>query len=200
MPSRSKASEYSPNDLVRVNQTCLYVFSQLSAPLLNNLTVVGGLVPSLLIQPPPTPENRHLGTADLDVGLALGLQGERHYEELTALLRTLAFTPERSEGGKATGVRWKLDTEAGEVLIDILPVVTNEAASLSVTLPGVEMSARTKFAFLDRVQVRLTGQCIMGEHRDVSLWVCGPGAYMVIKALTFHERQTYKDAYAMPLW
>ncbi len=196
MPSRSTASEYSPHDLLRVKQTCLYVFSQLPSQLLDKLTVIGGLVPSLLIEPPPTPEDQHLGTADLDIGLALGLQEGRQYEELTVLLGTLGFTPERSEGGRATGVRWKLDTEAGEVLIDILPVVPQEAALPStVAIPGTELSARTRFAFLDRERVELTGPCIIGEHREVSLWVCGPGAYIVIKALTFDQRHLNKDAY-----
>lgn len=196
MPNGFTASEYSPHDLLRVKQTCLYVFSQLPAQLLDKLTVVGGLVPSLVIKPAPTPEDRHLGTADLDVGLTLGLQGSRHYDELTLLLGTLGFTPERSEGGGATGVRWRLGMGAGEVLMDILPVVPQEAASPStVAIPGTELSARTRFAFLDRERVHLAGECIVGEHREVSLWVCGPGAYIVIKALTFAQRNLNKDAY-----
>lgn len=97
MPSGFTAAEYSPHDLLRAKQTCLYVFSQLPAQLLDKLTVVGGLVPSLVIKAAPTPEDRHLGTADLDIGLTLGLQGRRHYDELTLLLGTLGFTPERSE-------------------------------------------------------------------------------------------------------
>ena len=196
MHSRYTASEYSPDDLLRVKQTCLYVFSQLPSQLVDNVTVIGGLVPSLLIKPPPTPEDQHLGTADLDIGLAIGLHGGRQYEELTSLLRTLGFAPERSDGGRATGVRWKSDTEAGEVLLDILPVVPQEADLPStVTIPGVELSARTHFAFLDRERVEIAGECIIGEQRKVSLWVCGPGAYIVIKALTFAQRHLNKDAY-----
>ncbi len=196
MPSGFTAAEYSSHDLLRVKQTCLYVFSQLPAQLLDKLTVVGGLVPSLVIKPAPTPEDRHLGTADLDIGLTLGLQGRRHYDELTLLLGTLGFTPERSEGGRATGVRWRLGIGAGEVLLDILPVIPQEATMPStVAIPGTELSARTRFAFLDRERVELAGKCILDEHREVSLWVCGPGAYIVIKALTFAQRHLNKDAY-----
>ncbi len=80
MRSRQTASDYSPADLLRVRQTCLYVFSQLPPHLMENITVVGGLVPSLLIDLLPALEDPHLGTADLDIGLALGVHGASHYE------------------------------------------------------------------------------------------------------------------------
>ena len=76
MPSRSTASDYSPDDLLLVRQTCLYLFSDLPPGLTDSITVVGGLVPSLLIPQPAAQERRHLGTADLDVGLALALLTE----------------------------------------------------------------------------------------------------------------------------
>jgi hypothetical protein len=43
------AAEYSPTQALRVRQTCLYVATRLG-DLLNDLVVVGGLVPSLLIE------------------------------------------------------------------------------------------------------------------------------------------------------
>ena len=109
MPSQSRtASDYSPEDLLRVKKSCLYVFSQIPRRLADDITVVGGLVPSLLIKDPPPPGDHHLGTADLDIGLVLGLRGEEHYDELTTELLERGFTPERIEDGKAASIRWKL--------------------------------------------------------------------------------------------
>ena len=114
MPSRSTASDYSPDDLLLVRQTCLYLFSDLPPGLTDSITVVGGLVPSLLIPQPAVQERRHLGTADLDVGLALGLRGEMKYEALTAALTALRFQPERIEDGRPTSMRWQLDPTVQE--------------------------------------------------------------------------------------
>ena len=197
MPSRSTASDYSPDDLLLVRQTCLYLFSDLPPGLTDSITVVGGLVPSLLIPQPAVQERRHLGTADLDVGLALGLRGEMEYEALTAALTALRFQPERIEDGRPTSMRWQLDpTVAPHVLIDILPVAEQEATSPAIgRIPGIELSERTQFAFRDREKVEISGTCLAGRERRVSIWVCGPGSYIVIKALMFEQRQFSKDAY-----
>jgi hypothetical protein len=196
---RTKATDYSPNDLLLVRQTCLYIFSHLPGELVEQITVVGGLVPSLLIKDPPSPGEYHLGTADLDIGLRIGSQGVNQYERLTAVLGDLKFEPERTKDGKAAGVRWRLNRDdVPEVLIDILPAVLDRDREqlAQLDLPGIELSARTGFALLDRERVELSGECIVtGEHRDESLWVCGPGAYIVIKALTFVQRNLKKDAY-----
>ena len=80
--------------------------------------------------------------------------------------------------------------------MDVLPVVhPEEDLPPSVHIPGLELSARTRFAFLDRQRIELSGESIDGEHRQTSVWVCGPGAYIVIKALTFSQRAFSKDAY-----
>lgn len=197
MPSHPTASQYLPSDLLRVRQTCLYVFSQLPAHLLRSTTVVGGLVPSLLIGSPPAPEERHLGTADLDIGFALGSQGRQRYEELASLLGSLGFAPEQTKDRRAAGVRWRQNAAGFSAsLIDVLPLVEHETdGSSAMSVPGVEFSACNHFALLDREPVALSGECILGEHRSVNLWVCGPGAYVIIKALTFRSRQLNKDAY-----
>jgi len=197
MPSRSTASDYSPDDLLLVRRTCLYLFSGLPSGLTDHIAVVGGLVPSLLIPHPAAREDRHLGTADLDVGLALGLRGEMEYEELNAALTALHFTPERIENGRPASMRWQLDPAiAPHVLIDVLPVAEQETRSTSIgRIPGIELSQRTQFAFRDREKVDISGTCLAGRERCVSIWVCGPGSFLVIKTLMFAQRQYNKDAY-----
>jgi hypothetical protein len=50
-------------------------------------------------------------------------------------------------------------------------------------------------AFRDRKQVSLTGKTLRGEDATRILWVCGAGAFMVLKALAFRGRGENKDAY-----
>lgn len=50
-------------------------------------------------------------------------------------------------------------------------------------------------AFQDRRRVTLSGRTVMGEDATRDVWVCGPGAYVVLKALAFGLRGENKDAY-----
>ena len=198
MRSRQKtASDYSPDGLLRIRQTCLYVVSSIPAALADDITVVGGLVPSLLIGDLHASGEQHLGTADLDIGFALGVRGAEHYEELVAKLAELGFRPERTEHGKPASERWTSGERIpAQVIIDVLPVVqTAGDLSSNTGIPGLELSNRTGFAFRDRVSIEIDGPCITGENRRAKIWVCGPGAYIIIKSLTFAQRNLYKDAY-----
>ncbi len=69
-------SGYSREETDQVISVCLTVAVTLGA-LMDDLCVVGGLVPSLLIDqqigPDPVTGDLHPGTNDLDVGLAVGL-------------------------------------------------------------------------------------------------------------------------------
>jgi hypothetical protein len=77
---RIATAAYSPAQLERVRATCLYVATKLG-DLLDDVVVVGGLVPSLIIDQNKLTAGAepHLGTLDLDLGLALALlEGERY--------------------------------------------------------------------------------------------------------------------------
>lgn len=50
-------------------------------------------------------------------------------------------------------------------------------------------------AFEDRDRVRLDGRTILGERTTRDVWVCGPGTFVVLKALAFDLRGESKDAY-----
>ncbi len=79
---------YTSEQVELVRRTCLYVATKLG-DLRDDLVIVGGLVPSLLIDQENLHENAeaHVGTLDLDVGLAIALLDEKRYEELTERLR-----------------------------------------------------------------------------------------------------------------
>lgn len=50
-------------------------------------------------------------------------------------------------------------------------------------------------AFRDRRLVTLSGTTLLGETASRDVFVCGPGAYVILKALAFAGRGANKDAY-----
>ncbi len=197
------ASGYAPRMLALVRATCLYVATVLGDLLEENVTVVGGLVPYLLIpQDALEPSaDRHIGTRDLDLGLALSVLDHDRYEILARRLRNAEFHPDRNESQNTTRQRWRIDPAAGTaVTVDFLipPVPAGPAASAPFSLekdlaatvtPGLDL------AFVDRFAITLEGQTIRGEWARRTVWVCGPGAFVVLKALAFRGRGERKDAY-----
>lgn len=104
-------SGYSREETEQVISVCLTVAVTLGA-LMDDLCVVGGLVPSLLIGrqigPDPAIGDTHLGTNDLDVGLAVGLLNDEQYAEISYRLRQEGFAPDKNDNGNPTPQRWKL--------------------------------------------------------------------------------------------
>ena len=104
----------------QVRATCLQVATRLGS-LMDDLVIVGGLVPSLLIDPgslPPGVE-AHVGTMDLDLGMELGLLGRERYRTLVEALRRGGFSMDVNERGNPTRQRWK-SSEPGGVTVDFL--------------------------------------------------------------------------------
>jgi hypothetical protein len=85
------------------------------------------------------------------------------------------------------------------VTIDFLipPATANEKARVqniesdfaAFITPGLDC------AFRDRQKVILTGTTLAQETASRDIWVSGPGAYVVLKALACHGRAENKDAY-----
>ena len=69
---------------------------------MGELVVVGGLVPALLIDQENLPQNvtPHVGTLNLDLGLAFALVGEERYQEVADRLRNANFEPDKNEEGQ----------------------------------------------------------------------------------------------------
>jgi len=87
-PTTSK--EYRKEQVELVQSTCLYVATILG-DYMEDIVIVGGLVPSLLINQDslPVEADRHVGTIDLDVGLALAIFEGKRYEAIAERLRHL---------------------------------------------------------------------------------------------------------------
>ncbi len=201
MPDKpSFADGYRGEQVDLVRAACLYVATKLG-DLMDDLVVVGGLAPSLLIDPSGLVRGTdpHVGTLDLDVGLAVALLDQGRYRTITERLRRAGFSQDVNAEGNPTRQRWKIEG-VGRVTVDFLIPPTQpgdvggalrniEADFAAVIAPGLHL------AFRDRRRVPLSGQTIMGENAARDVWVCGPGAYVVLKALAFDSRGENKDAY-----
>jgi len=167
---------------------------------MNEVVIVGGLVPSLLIEQEHLPENvnRHVGTLDLDVGLAFALVGEERYKEIAERLWHAGFKPDENAEGKPTRQRWRISDPPVTVDFLIEPEDANaKPGSLfsltkdwaAIVAPGLHL------AFKDNRMVTINGLTITGERASRDIRVCEAGAYVVLKALAFRSRGENKDAY-----
>jgi hypothetical protein len=194
------AAGYRREHVELVKAVCLYVATKLG-DLSDEVVVIGGIVPSLLIAQDALPAGAepHVGTMDLDIGLTLAVLDEGRYRTLTERLRRAGFTADANEQGNPTRQRWKIENDE-KVTVDFLiqPSLPDDVGGklrdieedfAAVIAPGLHL------AFQDRTKVTLSGKTIKGEQATRDIWVCGPGAYLVLKALAFSLRGENKDAY-----
>lgn len=201
MPEKpTTAKEYSIEQAELVRATCLYIATKLD-DLMEHIVIVGGLVPSLLIDQDSMPEgnDKHVGTMDLDIGLALAIFDGSRYQAITDRLRNAEFTHDVNEMGNPTRQRWKVEKPRKVTVDFLIPPSKNDDEGgkirdikhdfAAVITPGLRL------AFLDRKKIALSGKTIFGEKAARDIWVCGPGAFVVLKALAFRKRGENKDAY-----
>lgn len=201
MPEKpSRASDYSKEQIQLVKATCLYLATILG-DCMEQAVIVGGLVPSILIDQENLPDgaDSHVGTMDLDLGLTLAIFNEKRYQAITERLRSANFSPDVNEQGNLTRQRWKIE-QIGKVTVDFLVPQSSdndyggqikdiEKDFAAVITPGLGL------AFKDKIKITLEGYTIFGENAKRDVYVCGPGAFVVLKALAFRKRGENKDAY-----
>lgn len=191
-------SGYAPAEFEQVKAACLTVALTLGA-YLDDVCIVGGLVPALLIDAQRADDDeRHPGTNDLDVGLALAVLDDQRYAEISARLRAEGFEPDTNDAGNPAVQRWRLGDL--KVTVDFLMppapgqddrvrVHNLEGDFGALITPGLQL------AFDERVDVELEGHALSGERARRTIPVCGPAAFVVLKALAFGDRAEPKDAY-----
>ena len=166
---------------------------------LEEVVIVGGLVPTLLIdaqRPPSNGDEPHPGTNDLDLGLSLALLDDARYAEVSERLRAEGFEPDTNDARNRTVQRWKRDGLTVDFLIPPAPnlVPARRVHNLepdfgAIVTPGLEL------AFEERVNVDIEGTTLTGEQVTRTIPVCGAGAFVVLKALAFGDRGEPKDAF-----
>jgi hypothetical protein len=204
MPAPDKPrhrSGYRPDETEQVKSACLTVAVTLGA-MMDQLCIVGGLVPSLLIDhhlgPDPATGDMHSGTNDLDIGLAIGLLDDQQYTEISRRLRQEGFAPDHNERGNPTPQRWKLAdfNVTVDFLLPPMPgadhggrVQNLEGDFGALIAPGLEL------AFDERHEVAMNGRTLWGEAVSRSIPVCGPATFIVLKSFAFADRGEPNDAY-----
>ena len=170
---------------------------------IDDLCVVGGLVPSMLIDRERGDGSAegwegHCGTLDLDVGLSIVLLDDSRYAEIARRLREADFEPDANEAGKKTRQRWKL--RGFKVTIDFLIAPLGpgkeggdlqdlEGDFAAIVAPGLQL------AFSEQVTIHLEGRDLRGDRASREIHICGPGAFTVLKSHAFRRRGLGKDAY-----
>jgi len=194
------AEDYQPDRLEQVRSTCLTAATFLG-DVLEDLVIVGGLVPALLVPQSNLPEGaeRHVGTRDLDIAFSLAIFNRDRYREIKQQLEAAEFSPGINDDGNITVQRWVRRDGLG-VMIDFLIPPTgpdDEGGSIkhleqdfgAYIIPGLQL------AFIDRISIDLSHRTLLGAKAERKMWVCGPGAFIILKALAFSKRGLYKDAY-----
>lgn len=192
------AAGYTDTSLELVRATCLQVATVLG-DLMDDVVIVGGLVPSLLIDQENLAAGveAHVGT--LDLGLSLAIFNDEHYQEIAKRLRSAEFAPDVNDDGNLVLQRWR-HQEYRTITIDFLippSYKTDRGGRIrhlqsdfgAIIAPGLEL------AFRDFQTINLSGTTLRGERASRAVKVCGAGAYVVLKALTFRNRGENKDAY-----
>ena len=194
-------SGYSREETEQVEAACLTVAVTLGA-FMDRLCIVGGLVPSLLIDreigPEPETGAGHPGTNDLDIGLEIALLDDEQYAEIGRRLRREGFGPDRNEQDNPTPQRWKLGDL--KVTIDfLLPPIPGaerggsiqplEGDLAALIAPGLQLASD------EREEIEIAGHTLKGEKVERVVPVCGPATFVVLKALAFSDRAEPKDAF-----
>ena len=196
------ATDYTPEQLERTRQTLLQVLAVIG-DFEEDVVLVGGLVPSLLIDQAEAQahEDAHVGTADVDLGLRLAVVSEQRYDELAERLRNSGFEPAVNQKGNRTPQRWRYAGAGGSVVIDFLIDETDtEDHDWERLLNMTEDLAAIRalglgLAFADAEARSVGGHTLQGDEVERSIRVCGPAAFVILKAIAFHNRGEEKDAY-----
>ena len=180
------AAGYEPEHLGSVYATCLYLATRLG-DFLDDLVVVGGLVPSLLVNQhePIWDTDSHAGTIDLDVGLALALLDEDRYRNFNERLQEAGFVPDLNESGNPSHQRWRTNFNPPVTIDFLIPPSADgdEGGRLRHILPefAAFITPGLHTPFSDRQRVALQGRTPLGEEAQREVWVCGPGAFTVLE-------------------
>lgn len=191
---------YTPEQTRQIKELALSVATILGS-YIDDMVIIGGLVPTLLVEPESLSEETdlHVGTSDLDLGLDITIFDEDRYAEIAEHLRNNDFVPDTNEKGNPTRQRWVF-SKPPYGKIDFLIQQTNEKEKPSsikkldfdfgaIVIPGIEL------AFKDSIPVKITGKNYWGEMVTRTINVCNPGVFVVLKTLAVKIRREPKDAY-----
>lgn len=202
MDERKTILDYAPETYERVRQALLHVATVLG-DWMEQVTLIGGIVPSLLVPPSVLPEGAelHPGTADLDLGLQLSVLTDNGYATISELLRVAGYRPVEKEEDRIRRQTWRTDPALGAIVtIDFL-IARSPAQPPKTRLQNLEpdfaalIADGLQLVERDKRKIMISGLTIRGERAERSIWVCGPASFVVLKARAIHLREKPKDAF-----
>lgn len=160
-----------------------------------HLVVLGGLVPEILTRGQGETVPRHLGTADVDIHISLGIDPGRDLSPLERALETIGATLDR----KIDGWRWRIRVGDARVKIEFLCDRDDAVADQAIALQGCRVVTAanlrgTGFVARDWVEEQLTGT-IDSEQVTVSAKYAGLEGYLLAKAHAVRQRGLDRDCY-----
>ena len=183
MSKQDSIDGYPFEEVCRVQETCRYIAKHLGE-LNQHVIVMGGLVPFLIVE---GATDRHVGTLDVDLGMIIGHTDHSQLDNTRSKLLALGFVVD-SKNEIATRLRYQ------GVVVDLMCGISSTRDSESHHI-NPKIAGQVTLAFQDRMDVPMKGRAIDGTNVDCQIGVCGPGAFVLNKALTFHSRRENKDAY-----
>jgi hypothetical protein len=201
-PKPRYASDYTPEQLDWSRRTLLHVASVLG-DFRDDIVLVGGLVPMLLVDQEIAADrgDPQVGSMDVDLALSFAVVDEQRYDTLTERLSRHGFAPDTNPAGHPTTQRWVFAHDDRAVAVDFLIDEGESSAGgwgrimhLSGAL-GAIRALGAGLAFEDALWCELRGVTLYGDRVARRFQVCGPAAFMVLKALAFRNRGAAKDAY-----
>lgn len=196
------ASDYTPEQLAHSRQTLLHVAAVLG-DFSADVVLVGGLVPVLLVDQAAAAArgDAHVGSADVDLVLSFAVVDEERYDTLAARLSQRGFRPATSREGNPRKQTWVYRDDERAVAVDFL--IDEEQTTegdwgrmmhLTHDL-GAIRALGARLAFDDAEWREVQGETFDGDHAVRAIQVCGPAAFIVLKAIAFRNRNAPKDAY-----
>ncbi len=191
--------DYSPEVTTLVKRACLQIATYLQDFMEEDIVIVGGLVPTLIVDLATLPDDteQHPGTLDIDLGFSLALLGDpERYHRLADRLRKSGFAPDKNEKGNPSPQRWcyKDTSLTIDFLISGTGIEGGKIAHIEDDFAAIEIPALS-LAFESPLSVLLEDETLEGELARRTVKVCNPGAFVVLKALAFRNRGNDKDAY-----
>jgi hypothetical protein len=199
------ATAYTREEAEQVKAACLTVAAILG-DLMEDLCIVGGLVPSMICgtaaDPSAIEEGAHCGTTDLDVALSVALLGGERYKEIAERLRARGFGPDENEDGRRTRQRWQWG-DLGVTVDFLIPPRPEDPADggRGARLQSLEADFAAlivrplHLAFDERIARRLVGRNLQGDRLQRDVPFSGPAAFVAMKAFAYRLRGEPKDAY-----
>lgn len=182
----------------RLLRACL-TLAVLLGDLIEETVIVGGLVPSLLIDQSSSVSGfePHAGTKDIDIGLSLALFDDQRYDTIANRLREHGLENDRNDNGQPAHQRW-LDPH-GHVLVEFLIPPSDNVTAGQIKHLSHEFGAFVVpgliYAFNDSEHVQLVGLNSRGAEANRIVRICGPASFIILKSLAFRNRAKNKDAY-----